>query len=95
MTYLKKDKKTFEMKRTDRHTDKVTQISLTNIAGLQYRHERVGRGVQPPSTPHAPPLHTYTQQVIQGLHMVSGTRCPAKSDQLKKWSESRAAAQKG
>ena len=33
--------------------------------------------------------------VIQGLHMVSGTRCPAWSDQLKKWSESRAAAPKG
>ena len=27
--------------------------------------------------------------------MVSGTRCPARSDQLKKWSESRAAAPKG
>ena len=26
--------------------------------------------------------------------MVSGTRCPACSDQLKEWSESRAAAQK-
>ena len=33
--------------------------------------------------------------VIQGSHMVSGTRCPARSDQLKKWSESRAAAAKG
>ena len=33
--------------------------------------------------------------VIQGSHMVSGTRCPAWSDQLKKWSESRAAAPKG
>ena len=31
------------------------------------------------------------KQVIQGLHMVSGTRCPAWSDQLEKWSESRAA----
>ena len=30
------------------------------------------------------------QQVIQGLHMVSGTRCPALSDRVKKWSESRA-----
>ena len=28
--------------------------------------------------------------VIQGSHMVSGARCPAWSDQLKKWSESRA-----
>ena len=27
--------------------------------------------------------------VIQGSHMVNGTRCPAWSDQLKKWSESR------
>ena len=27
--------------------------------------------------------------------MVSGTRCPAWSDQLKRWSESRAAAPKG
>ena len=27
--------------------------------------------------------------------MVSGTRCPAWSDQLRKWSESRAAAPKG
>ena len=35
------------------------------------------------------------EQVIQGLHMVSGSRCPAWSDQLKKWSESRAAAPKG
>ena len=33
--------------------------------------------------------------VIQGSHVVSGTRCPAWSDQLKKWSESRAAAPKG
>ena len=33
--------------------------------------------------------------VIQGSHMVSGTRCPAWSDQLKKWGESRAAAPKG
>ena len=33
--------------------------------------------------------------VIQGSHMVSGTRCPAWSDQQKKWSESRAAAPKG
>ena len=33
--------------------------------------------------------------VIQGSHMVSGTRCPARSDQLKKYSESRAAAPKG
>jgi len=34
----------------------------------------------------------YAQQVIQGSHMVSGTRCPAWSDLLKQWSESRAAA---
>ena len=34
------------------------------------------------------------EQFIQGSHMVSGTRCPAWSDQLKKWSESRAAAPK-
>ena len=27
--------------------------------------------------------------------MVTGTQCPALSDQLKKWSESRAAAKKG
>ena len=33
--------------------------------------------------------------VIQGSHMVSGTRCPARNDQLKKYSESRAAAPKG
>ena len=33
--------------------------------------------------------------VIQGSHMVSGTRCPAGSDPVKKWSESRAAALKG
>ena len=37
----------------------------------------------------------YEKQVIQGLHMVSATRCPAWSDQLKRWSESRAAAPKG
>ena len=30
-----------------------------------------------------------------GSHMVSGTRCPAWSDQLKKWDESRAATPKG
>ena len=34
----------------------------------------------------------YLQLVIQGLHMVSGTRCPAVSDPVRKWSESRAAA---
>ena len=33
--------------------------------------------------------------VIQGSHMVSGTRCPAGSDPVKKWSESSAAAPKG
>ena len=33
--------------------------------------------------------------VIQGSHMVSGTRCPAGSDPVKKWSESRAAAPRG
>ena len=33
--------------------------------------------------------------VIQGSHMVSGTRCPAWSNQLKRWSGSRAAAPKG
>ena len=33
--------------------------------------------------------------VIQGSHMVSGTRCPAWSNKLQKWSESRAAAPKG
>ena len=33
--------------------------------------------------------------VIQGSHMVSGTRCPAGSDSVNKWSESRAAAPKG
>ena len=27
------------------------------------------------------------EQVIQGSHMVSGTRCPAWSDQLKKWEQ--------
>ena len=37
----------------------------------------------------------YAQLVIQGSHMVSGTRCPAGSDPVKKWSESRAAAPKG
>ena len=35
------------------------------------------------------------KQVIQGLLIVSGTRCPAWSDQLNKWSESRAVAPKG
>ena len=33
--------------------------------------------------------------VIQVSHMVSGTRCPAWSDQLKQWSGSRAVAPKG
>ena len=33
--------------------------------------------------------------VIQGSHMVSGTRCPARSDSVMTWSESRAAAPKG
>ena len=32
--------------------------------------------------------------VIQGSNMVSGTRCPARSDPVKKWSESRAVASK-
>ena len=36
-----------------------------------------------------------SQLVIQGSHMVSGTRCPAWSNQLKRWSGSRAAALKG
>ena len=35
------------------------------------------------------------QQVIQGSHMVSSTRCPAGSDPVKRWSESRAAAPEG
>ena len=35
------------------------------------------------------------QLVIQGSHMVSGTRCPAGSDPVMKWSESKAAAPKG
>ena len=35
------------------------------------------------------------QLVIQGLHLVSGTHCPACSDQVKEWSESRVAASKG
>ena len=33
--------------------------------------------------------------VIQGSHMVSGTRCPAGSGPVQRWSESRAAAPKG
>ena len=33
--------------------------------------------------------------VIQGSHMVSGTRCPAWSDPVKKWSVSEVAALKG
>ena len=37
----------------------------------------------------------YRILVIQGSHMVSGTRCPAGSDLVKRWSESRAAAPKG
>ena len=32
--------------------------------------------------------------VIRGSHMVSGTRCPAWNNAVKKWSESRAAAPK-
>ena len=36
-----------------------------------------------------------SELVIQGSHMVGGTRCPAGSDPVKKWSESRAAAPKG
>ena len=51
------------------------------------------------SNPHPhlnpPPTLKHRQQVIQGSHMVSGTRCPAWIDWLKKWSESRAAAPKG
>ena len=41
------------------------------------------------------PLLSDSQLVIKGSHMVSGTRCPARSDPVKKWSESRAAAPKG
>ena len=33
--------------------------------------------------------------VVQGSHMVSSTRCPALSNHLNMWSESRAAALKG
>ena len=40
-------------------------------------------------------IDNYGKQVIQGSHMVSGTRCPAGSDPVKRWSESRAAAPKG
>ena len=36
-----------------------------------------------------------TKLVIQGSHMVSGTRCPAGSDLVKRLRESRAAAPKG
>ena len=36
----------------------------------------------------------HLQLVIQGLHMVSSTQCPAWSDQVKQWSQSRAAALK-
>ena len=35
------------------------------------------------------------QLVIQGSHMVSGSRCPAGSDPVENWSESWAAASKG
>ena len=35
------------------------------------------------------------QQVNQRSHMVSSTRCPVWNDELKKWSESRAAVPKG
>ena len=35
------------------------------------------------------------EQVIQGSHMFSGTRCPAGCDPVKRWSKSRAAAPKG
>ena len=39
--------------------------------------------------------HRFKQLVIQRSHMVSGTQCPAWSDLMKKWRESRAAALKG
>ena len=36
----------------------------TSDAGSQYRCGRVGRGIQPPSTPHAPPLtHIYKKHL--------------------------------
>ena len=62
-------------------------------------HNIVADGWAGASNPHPypnpPPTLKHTQLVIQGSHMVSGTRCPAGSDPVKKWSESRAAAPKG
>ena len=43
----------------------------------------------------APLIVIVIKLVIQGSHMVSGTRCPAWSDQMKKRGESRAATPKG
>ena len=43
---------------------------------------------------YVPELELTKKLVIQGPHMVSGTRCLAWSDQLKKWSESRAGSLK-
>ena len=33
----------------------ICYLNVTSDAGSQYRCGRVGRGIQPPSTPHAPP----------------------------------------
>ena len=40
-------------------------------------------------------LHDRLKLVIQRLHMVNGTQCPAWSDKVKKWIERRAVALKG
>ena len=62
-------------------------------------HNIVADGWAGASNPHLhpnpPPTLKHTLKVIQGSHRVSGTRCPAGSDSVKKWSESRAAAPKG
>ena len=39
----------------------------TSDAGSQYRCGRVGRGIQPPSTPHPPPTNTHTQKTSKTL----------------------------
>ena len=36
----------------------------TSDAGSQYRCGRVGRGIQPPSTPHGPTINTQTKKGI-------------------------------
>ena len=55
--------------------DPLRSCISTSDAGSQYRCGRVGRGIQPPSTPHAPPhQHTYPKKHLKRLFFHFSTR---------------------